>query len=215
MPRDESFATELGSNLLTRNLATVAAVSTAALAGPHGGVPKAVRLVPRALRGLFLPFYALTWGLTTRRPLVRALTLLGVVLAAAVVVWGIFADVDARQAAGDTTVDVLDTPPGWLHALAVAVLLGALTLGVLRGGGAGIAVLAGFAIVYLGLVFTPAPDDVSDAAGRLWRTEPVLVAGVALLACGLVASLLARPLTAVTRLRRRRRPAAQSGSNSS
>ena len=215
LPRDESFATELGSNLLTRNLATVAAVSTAALAGPHGGVPKAVRLVPRALRGLFLPFYALTWGLTTRRPLVRALTLLGVVLAAAVVVWGVFADVDARQAAGNTTVDVLDTPPGWLHALAVAVLLGALTLGVLRGGGAGIAVLAGFAIVYLGLVFTPAPDDVSDAAGRLWRTEPVLVAGVALLACGLVASLLARPLAAVTRLRRRRRPAAQSGSNSS
>jgi hypothetical protein len=146
---------------------------------------------------------------------VRALTLLGVVLAAVVVVWGVFADVDARQAAGNTTVDVLDTPPGWLHALAVAVLLGALTLGVLRGGGAGIAVLAGFAIVYLGLVFTPAPDDVSDAAGRLWRTEPVLVAGVALLACGLVASLLARPLTAVTRLRRRRRPAAQSGSNSS
>ena len=214
LPRDESFATELGSNLLTRNLATVAAVSTAALAGSHGGVPKAVRLVPRALRGLFLPFYALTWGLTTKRPLVRALTLVGVLVAVAVVVWGVFADVDARQAAGDTTVGVLDKPPGWLHGVAVAVLLGALTLGVLRGGGVGVLVFAGFAAVYLGLVFTPAPDDVSDAAGRLWRTEPVLVAGVALLACGMVASLLARPLAAVSRLRRRR-ATAQSGSNPS
>ncbi len=212
LPRDESLTTELGSNLLTRNLATIAAVSSAALAGPHGGVPKGVRLAPKALRGLFLPFYGLTWGLTTRRALVRAVTLVAVLVAVAIVVWGVFADVDARQAAGDASSDVLAKPPAGVHLVAALVLLGALALGVLRGGLAGIAILVGFAAVYLALVFTPVPDDLSDAAGRLWRSEPVLVAGVALLACGLVASLLARPLAVVSRLREQR---AQNVSNSS
>lgn len=207
LPQHESLTTEIGSNLLTRNVATVAAVSAAALAGPHSGVPRPLRLVPRAMRGLFLPFYGITWGLTARRPAVRVATLLAVVLAAAVVVWGVLADVDAREAAGGGSAGdgVLASPPGWLHALAIGVLVASLALGVLRGGWAGIVVAAGFALVYLGLVLTPLPDDAADAAGRLWRSEPVLVAGVALLAAGIVASFVARPLDVVSRLWRTHR----------
>jgi hypothetical protein len=76
---------------------------------------------------------------------------------------------------------------------------------VLRGGWAGIVVAVGFGLVYLGLVLTPEPDDASDAAGRLWRSEPVLVAGTALLAAGIIASFVARPLDIVSRLWRTRR----------
>lgn len=206
LPQEESFATEIGSNLLTRNVATVTAVSAAALAGPHGGMPKVVRLVPRALRGLLLPFYGLTWGLTAKRPTWRVATLLAVVFAVGIVVWGVLADVDARQAAtGATAGGTLAEPPGWLHLLAAGVLVASLALGVLRGGWAGLVVAAGFGLVYLALVLTPAPDDAGDAAGRLWRFEPVLVAGIALLAAGIVASFLARPLDVVNRLWRTRR----------
>ena len=59
--------------------------------------------------------------------------------------------------------------------------------------------------MYLGLVLTPEPDDAADVAGRLWRSEPVLVAGVALLAAGIVASYVARPLDVVSRLWRTHR----------
>ena len=207
LPQGESLTTEIGSNLLTRNVATVAAVSAAAFAAPHSGVPKVVRLVPRAVRGLLLPFYGLTWGLTSKRPAWRVATLLAVVLAAAVVVWGVLADVDAREAAGGTPSGdgTLDQPPGWLHALAIGVLVASIALGVLRGGWAGIVVAVGFGLVYLGLVLTPEPDDASDVAGRLWRSEPVLVAGTALLATGIIASFVARPLDVVSRLWRTRR----------
>ena len=207
LPQGESLTTEIGSNLLTRNVATVVAVSAAALAAPHSGVPRVVRLAPRAARGLFLPFYGLTWGLTAKRPAWRVATLLAVVLAAAVVVWGVLADVDAREAVGGTPSGdgTLDQPPGWLHALAVGVLVASIALGVLRGGWAGIVIAVGFGLVYLGLVLTPEPDDASDVAGRLWRSEPVLVAGTALLAAGLVASFVARPLDVVSRLWRTRR----------
>ena len=207
LPKGESLSTEIGSNLLTRNVATVAAVSAAALAGPHGGVPRVVRLVPRALRGLFLPFYGLTWGLTAKRPVWRVATLIAVLVAVAVVVWGVLADVDAREAAvGPAPGDgALAAPPGWLHALAVAVLVASLGLGVLRGGWAGIVVAAGFALAYLGLVLTPEPDDPTGSAGRLWRSEPVLVAGLGLLAAGIVASYVARPLDLVSRLWRAHR----------
>ena len=207
LPQGESLTTEIGSNLLTRNVATVAAVSAAALAAPHSGVPRVVRLVPRAVRGLFLPFYGLTWGLTSKRPVWRVATLLAVVLAAAVVVWGVLADVDAREAAcGTASCDgTLDQPPGWVHAVAIAVLVASIALGVLRGGWAGVVVAVGFGLVYLGLVLTPEPDDASDVAGRLWRSEPVLVAGTALLAAGIIASFVARPLDVVSRLWRTRR----------
>ena len=207
LPQGESLTTEIGSNLLTRNVATVAAVSAAALAAPHSGVPRVVRLAPRAVRGLFLPFYGLTWGLTAKRPAWRVATLLAVVLAAAVVVWGVLADVDAREAVGGTPSGdgTLDQPPGWLHALAVGVLVASIALGVLRGGWAGIVIAVGFGLVYLGLVLTPEPEDASDVAGRLWRSEPVLVAGTALLAAGLVASFVARPLDVASRLWRTRR----------
>ena len=170
-------------------------------------MPKVVRLVPRAVRGLLLPFYGLTWGLTSKRPAWRVATLLAVVLAAAVVVWGVLADVDAREAAGGTPSGdgTLDQPPGWLHALAIGVLVASIALGVLRGGWAGIVVAVGFGLVYLGLVLTPEPDDASDVAGRLWRSEPVLVAGTALLATGIIASFVARPLDIVSRLWRTRR----------
>ena len=163
LPKGESLTTEIGSNLLTRNVATVAAVSAAAFAAPHSGVPKVVRLVPRAARGLFLPFYGLTWGLTSKRPAWRVATLLAVVLAAAVVVWGVLADVDAREAAGGTPSGdgTLDQPPGWLHGVAIGVLIASIALGVLRGGWAGIVVAVGFGLVYLGLVLTPEPDDAS------------------------------------------------------
>ena len=40
---------------------------------------------------------------------------------------------------------------------------------------------------------------------RLWRSEPVLVAATALLAAGIVASFLARPLDVVSRLWRSQR----------
>jgi hypothetical protein len=100
---------------------------------------------------------------------------------------------------------VLAAPPGWLHALALGVLVASLALGVLRGGWAGVVVAGGFALVYLGLVLTPVPADASDAAGRLWRSEPVLVAAVALLAAGIVASFVARPLDLVSRLWRTHR----------
>jgi patatin-related protein len=205
LPRGESLTTEIGSNLLTRNVATVAAVSAAALAGPHGGVPRVVRIVPRAIRGLFLPFYGLTWGLTARRPAMRIATLLAVVLAVAVVVWGVLADLDARVAGGERATDTLAEPPGWLHVLAAGVLVASLVLGVLRGGWAGIVVAVGFGLVYLGVVLTPEPDGVGDTAERLWRSEPVLVAATALLAAGIVASYLARPLDVVSRLWRSHR----------
>jgi patatin-related protein len=205
LPQGESLTTEIGSNLLTRNVATVAAVSAAALAGPHGGVPRVVRIVPRAIRGLFLPFYGLTWGLTARRPAMRIATLLAVVLAVAVVVWGVLADLDARVAGGERATDTLAEPPGWLHVLAAGVLVASLVLGVLRGGWAGIVVAVGFGLVYLGVVLTPEPDGVGDTAERLWRSEPVLVAATALLAAGIVASYLARPLDVVSRLWRSHR----------
>jgi hypothetical protein len=205
LPQGESLTTEIGSNLLTRNVATVAAVSAAALAGPHGGVPRVVRIVPRAIRGLFLPFYGLTWGLTARRPAMRIATLLAVVLAVALVVWGVLADLDARVAGGETATDTLAEPPGWLHVLAAGVLVASLVLGVLRGGWAGIVVAVGFGLVYLGVVLTPEPDGVGDTAERLWRSEPVLVAATALLAAGIVASYLARPLDVVSRLWRSHR----------
>jgi O-antigen ligase len=136
-------------------------------------------------------------------------TLLAVVLAAAIVVWGVLADVDAREAAcGAPACDgTLDQPPGWLHALAVAILVASLVLGILRGGWAGLAVAVGFGLAYLGLVLTPEPDDPADVAGRLWRSEPVLVAATALLVAGIVASFLARPLDLVRRLWRRLRRA--------
>ena len=51
LPGRSRFRTELGSNLLTRNVATVAAVSAAALAGPHGGVPKACASSPARSEG--------------------------------------------------------------------------------------------------------------------------------------------------------------------
>ena len=101
--------------------------------------------------------------------------------------------------------DLIIAPPAWLHGLALGVLVASLALGILRGGWAGIAVAGGFALVYLGLVFTPAPEDASDVSGRLWRSEPVLVAGVALLAAGIVASYIARPLDVVNRLWRAHR----------
>ena len=207
LPKGESLTTEIGSNLLTRNVATVAAVSAAALAGTHSGVPRVVRLVPRALRGLFLPFYGLTWGLTSKRPAWRVATLLAVLVAVGVVVWGVLADVDAREAAVAATAgdEAIAGPPAWLHALALAVLVASLALGVLRGGWAGIAVAVGFGLVYLGLVLTPEPDGAVDVAGRLWRAEPVLTAGVALLAAGIVASYVARPLDVVSRLWRAHR----------
>jgi patatin-related protein len=214
LPQGESLTTEIGSNLLTRNVATVAAVSAAALAGPHSGVPRPLRLVPRALRGLFLPFYGLTWGLTAKRPAWRVATLLAVLLAVAVVAWGLLAEVDARDAADGVSSGngALASPPGWLHALALGVLVAALALGVLRGGWAGLVVAAVFALVYLALVLTPVPDDAGDVAGRLWRSEPVLVAAVALLAAGIVASVVARPLHIVSRLWRTRRALLVAGS---
>ena len=87
----------------------------------------------------------------------------------------------------------------------VRIAIASLALGILRGGWAGIAVAGGFALVYLGLVFTPAPEGASDVPGRLWRSEPVLVAGVALLAAAIVASYIARPLDVVNRLWRAHR----------
>jgi patatin-related protein len=205
LPQGESLTTEIGSNLLTRNVATLAAVSAAALAGPHGGVPKVVQLVPRAIRGLLLPFYGLTWGLTARRPAMRVATLLAVVLAVVVVVWGVLADLDERVAGDEAAADALTGPPGWLHVLAAGVLVASLALGVLRGGWAGIVVAVGFGLVYLGVVLTPEPDGAGDTAERLWRSEPVLVAATALLAAGIVASFLARPLDVVSRLWRSQR----------
>jgi hypothetical protein len=168
-------------------------------------VPRVVRLVPRAIRGLLLPFYGLTWGLTARRPAMRIATLLAVVLAVAVVVWGVLADLDARVAGGEAAADTLTGPPGWLHVLAAGVLVASLALGVLRGGWAGIVVAVGFGLVYLGVVLTPEPDGVGDTAERLWRSEPVLVAATALLVAGIVASFLARPLDLVGRLWRSQR----------
>jgi patatin-related protein len=205
LPRRESLRSEVGSNLLTRNVATVAAVAAAALAAPRG-VPAPVRLVPKALRGLFLPFYALTWGLTAKRTLWRALTLVAVIAAVVAVAWGLLADVDARVAtcAASACDGAIDEPPGWLHALAVVVLIGSLALGVLRGGWVGVVVAAGFGLVYLGLVLTPAPDP-SDVVGRLWQSEPVLLAATALVAAGIIASVVARPLDLVKRLWRRHR----------
>jgi hypothetical protein len=156
---------------------------------------------------LFLPFYGLTWGLTSKRPAWRVATLLAVLVAVGIVVWGVLADVDAREAAVAATVgdEAIARPPAWLHALALGVLVASLALGVLRGGWAGIAVAVGFGLVYLGLVLTPEPDGAGDVAGRLWRSEPVLTAGVALLAAGIVASYVARPLDVVSRLWRAHR----------
>jgi hypothetical protein len=132
----------------------------------------------------------------------------------AVVAWGLLAEVDARDAADGVSSGngALASPPGWLHALALGVLVAALALGVLRGGWAGLVVAAGFALVYLALVLTPVPDDAGDVAGRLWRSEPVLVAAVALLAAGIVASVVARPLDIVSRLWRTRRALLVAGS---
>ena len=123
----------------------------------------------------------------------------------AVVVWGVLADLDARVAGGGAAADTLTPPPGWLHVLAAGVLVASLALGVLRGGWAGIVVAVGFGLVYLGVVLTPEPDGADDTAERLWRSEPVLVAATALLAAGIVASFLARPLDVVSRLWRSQR----------
>ena len=122
------------------------------------------------VRGLLLPFYGLTWGLTSKRPAWRVATLLAIVLAAAVVVWGVLADVDAREAAGGTPSGdgTLDQPPGWLHAVAVGVLVASLALGVLRGGWAGIVVAVGFG------ARLPRPRPHTGARRRLGRGRPAL-----------------------------------------
>jgi patatin-related protein len=184
LARSESFATEAGSNLLTRNVATTAAVAASAASARRSGIPGPARVVARSLRGLLLGVYGLAWSLTSPRPWVKVLGIGVLVGAAALVAWGLYSDVDVRTG-GDA-----GSPPAWLALLARGIVAAALVLGILRAGWAGVVVALGFAVAYVSLVLWPWPEGARDGIERLWKTSPVATLLVALFVLGAVAGLI-------------------------
>jgi patatin-related protein len=184
LAQDESFADEVGSNLLTRNIATTAAVAASALSAKRSGLPGPARFVARSLRGLLLAFYGLAWSLTSRRPGAKLAGIALLLGAIAIVLWGLASDVDVREGGEG------GGPPGWLSAFAKAAVAAALLLGVLRSGKAGLIVAGAFAVVYCSLVLTPWPDSWRDGFERFWETSSVATLLVVLAALGALAGFI-------------------------
>lgn len=183
----ESLGTELGSNLLTRNLATVAAVGGSALSGKRSGLPVLARVGLRAARGLLLGLYALTWALTSMRSAARTVGVLALLVASAVIAWGIASGI------GDTPVtdDGSGGAPGWLAAIATLIVAAGLLLGVVRGGRAGIVVALAFVTAYFTLVWK---EDGGFGGGlrAVFREHTTIALVLAIAGLGALAGLVIR-----------------------
>jgi patatin-related protein len=184
LAQSESFTTEAGSNLLTRNIATTAAVAASAASAKRSGIPGPARGVARALRGLLLGVYGLAWSLTSARLGAKLLGVAALVAAVALVAWGLYSDVDVRTG-GDA-----GSPPAWLALFARGMVAAALVLGIIRAGWAGVVVALGFAVTYVSLVLWPWPEGGREGVERLWKTSPVATLLVALFFLGLTAGLM-------------------------
>lgn len=192
--KEETFAGEVGADLLTRNIATTAVVAASALSAPGSGIPRIARIAPRALRGLLIALYALTWGLTSPKRALKTIAFVALLLALMILAWALLADVQAREAAQTTTIQhTAKGPPGWLEALAKLIVAGGLLLGILRAGLVGLGLALAFAAAYLTLVLTPWPEGY-DLLERLFKTSTLASVTLALLLAGLLAGLIARPL---------------------
>jgi hypothetical protein len=192
----ETFVGEIGSDLLTRNVATTATVAASALAATRSGLPRGVRAVPLALRGTLLALYGLTWSLTSPRRALKTMALVGLLLALVVVVWGVVAEADvpdsAPTASGTQTGEGSASPPGWLSALAKVIVAGGILLGVLRGGTAGIGVGVAALIAYAAIrVSDRWPRGAGEVLERGLKDEPIAMAAVAIVAAGLLTGLVA------------------------
>jgi hypothetical protein len=184
LAQSESFTTEAGSNLLTRNIATTAAVAASAASAKRSGIPGPARAVARALRGILLGVYGLAWSLTSPRAWVKVLGIGALLAAVAIVALGLYSDVDVRTG-GDA-----GSPPAWLALLARGIVAAALVLGIVRAGWAGVVVAVGFAVAYSSLVLWPWPEGARDGFERLWKTSPVATLLLAVFVLGVTAGLM-------------------------
>jgi patatin-related protein len=192
----ESFVGEIGSDLLTRNVATTATVAASALAAKRSGLPRAIRSVPLALRGTLLGLYGMTWSITSPRRALKMLALVGLLLALLVVVWGAVADADVPNGQGSESdaeqQQASDGPPAWLSALAKVVVAGGILLGVLRGGAAGIGAGAALLVAYSSIRYSDRwPENLRDLPEDVFRAEPVAMAAAAIVIAGLLTGFVA------------------------
>ncbi|HSC92915.1 MAG TPA: patatin-like protein [Gaiellaceae bacterium] len=209
LSQEEQLGGEIGSDLLTRNAATTAVVAASTLAATRSGLPGVVRLVPRALRGLLLALYGLTWGLTSQRRALKVLAVLVLLAAILLVVWGLLADVNAREltdAPGEPADVEAGGPPAWLEAPAKLAVAGGFVLAPLRFGTLGVVVALAAAVGYLALVLTPFPDGAVEVLLRIWATSVLATLAILLVAGGLAVAALFDPVGRFFGwLRRRRR----------